>query len=603
MPHTFLCACVASALTFSLVAFTRSLEWIHPNAELHQTKEQLFIDELLSHAQDNQTLDTFPSSDSSKEAMKDALCGGCRSAKIDSQGTTCGQIIVYDDKNNPQNAEEVANNHSACARCDPNFCSEHEKNYWRLDHASPKVVFEKTHNLEIPDHFRLPYLNNENETEYFANLENRQPNRAYYFDYNPSLAHLPKDQIPDDLPLNRSYYIGIFRLSSVHECLAPEEQKILDPESQVPRNRKEMVAFVIMDENLKILRQSIKFQQNYMDNRIFNLNGRLYLGYMHHISPIYIRPPENSSKFMKMGLRHGDGPEDFGRQDFDVYIRNVHACCTSSFCKGKNFNYFVDQNGKILVETKPMDPHIVEPMSDAIQTNCRGHSKRVELLKLAEEATLGRGLNGRYVDETGSMVYVTQDLPAESFHTQDELYFSQHGVYEIPFTAERGTACCVRIPDPRYPDNDEKYLLSGISHSKLPAWPTVRALLNDTQLDVSTRAYLSRWYAMEPFAPYRIVARSGKFCFGFPRNTNMENHQRHPRLSFLKHRPLRMNHTELSCPLISFASTIVEAIDNPAHVIVGYGINDCVSNMVKIEKEEIVRQLFGPSFTSLHRSE
>ena len=38
---------------------------------------------------------------------------------------------------------------------------------------------------------------------------------------------------------------------------------------------------------------------------------------------------------------------------------------------------------------------------------------------------------------------------------------------------------------------------------------------------------------------------------------------------------------------------MTEAADNPLHVVVGYGISDCVSRMVMLHKRELALYLFS----------
>jgi hypothetical protein len=51
------------------------------------------------------------------------------------------------------------------------------------------------------------------------------------------------------------------------------------------------------------------------------------------------------------------------------------------------------------------------------------------------------------------------------------------------------------------------------------------------------------------------------------------------------------------CPQITSISGITETAHDSSKVILSYGINDCVSRFVEIDKSEIVRLLFHPTAT------
>jgi hypothetical protein len=105
------------------------------------------------------------------------------------------------------------------------------------------------------------------------------------------------------------------------------------------------------------------------------------------------------------------------------------------------------------------------------------------------------------------------------------------------------------------------------------------------------KSYLSALYAFEPAPPYRIVARSGSFCFGYPDEEEAKENY----YAKLTHaRNLIMGEPE-NCPFITFVSGITEKVGNPSKVIIGYGINDCISRFVEVDKSELVRLLFHPT--------
>lgn len=87
------------------------------------------------------------------------------------------------------------------------------------------------------------------------------------------------------------------------------------------------------------------------------------------------------------------------------------------------------------------------------------------------------------------------------------------------------------------------------------------------------------------------MARSGSFCFGFPdKEEAKENYYSNLTLA----KTLTMGEPE-SCPVVTFVSGITEKAGDPSKVIFGYGINDCTSRFVEVDKSELVRLLFHPT--------
>jgi hypothetical protein len=177
---------------------------------------------------------------------------------------------------------------------------------------------------------------------------------------------------------------------------------------------------------------------------------------------------------------------------------------------------------------------------------------------------------------------ISYDFPnTTSFYTDDELYFHEHQAPHLPYEGERSTACCVSIPDPRKGGRD--YLLAGISHSVLPYLK-----YGTRNMSLQMFQYTSRFYAFEPFPPYRTIAVSGKFCLPYPDEQEAEGNY-HTKL--VRKIPYVLGHKN-DCPAISFPSSMIEAADDPTKLIVAYGLNDCTARIVEIDKSEITRILF-----------
>lgn len=93
---------------------------------------------------------------------------------------------------------------------------------------------------------------------------------------------------------------------------------------------------------------------------------------------------------------------------------------------------------------------------------------------------------------------------------------------------------------------------------------------------------------MEP-GMHTVVARTGKFCLGFPDTREVEHQNPYGRFS-IDHK-LRLGYNYFDCPKIHFVSGLVDTPDGD-HVILSYGVADCSPRMVKVRKADILRMLF-----------
>jgi hypothetical protein len=513
------------------------------------------------------------------------LCSGCRVASLDKKNT-CGSKI-YDERAKPDNknkttvdlAEEVALAHpTECHRCDPDACPSKDKQFLAFDEAGPRVIYAQTYFLRsVPAEHRLPLLDRHNFSAYFNETNNNRKKRLLW-KFNPSIVPLPTDQIPDDLrSRNESFYLATYRLSHSENCFTDEqrEQVFLGSEGSW-----DLLGFAILDMDLNILMETI-ISAHGTDNRLFNLNDQLYVGMSNLVAPMWLKPPVNETVHTPRNHFDQTAP-------FTVSSRTQKACCSSDTCKGKNFNYFTDHTGRILVETNPFNPRIVEVVD--MEAPCTSRNN-MEL-----EKGLVRGTTINYTTGTDlatTRVFITGDIPPESFHTIDEVYFPTHGVHSLPYTAERGTACCVAIPDVR-PASEKNgttknldYLLVGVSYVKIQQWS--KSLWKSHGVKFASRQYTSRLYAFEPTPPYRVVARSGSFCMGL---LDEQEGTDNPNTWFVRNRPAHLENHNMSCPFITFVMGVVEAFDDPSKVIISYGMNDCAPRIVKVDKSELVQMLF-----------
>ena len=107
---------------------------------------------------------------------------------------------------------------------------------------------------------------------------------------------------------------------------------------------------------------------------------------------------------------------------------------------------------------------------------------------------------------------------------------------------------------------------------------------------------------MEPYEPYNIVARTGHFCLEYPvynNDTNSNNNNKneieypYPRL-FLN--PLKIgNEIYPNCPSIHFVTGMTEALHDSNKIVISYGIDDCLSRFIVVDKQHIISMLFQPN--------
>jgi hypothetical protein len=142
-------------------------------------------------------------------------------------------------------------------------------------------------------------------------------------------------------------------------------------------------------------------------------------------------------------------------------------------------------------------------------------------------------------------------------------------------------------------------LLLGISHSKTRYHRKLGAQLG---IGLEANHFFSSFYAMESEAPYDVVARSGKFCLGFPSWNGTANEDNeitrgggNPYTQMDLY-PLRIgNEVYENCPRIHFVSGMTQKVDDPSKIIIAYGINDCISRFAVVDVAHVIRLLFTPN--------
>ena len=502
----------------------------------------------------------------------DVLCPHCRYSYVNPKHpVTCGKKILNDVRlplkgtGVERNLTFLSATHSlafdvskdgACRRCDTSSCTNKDKRYYFLDDVAPDVKSGTTHFLRsIPARHRIPEEALKNLTRYFSDNDNVYPARRYFFEFNPSIVILPKSQ----RTIHKGIYLASFRVSTCHDCVHNTndyEKMVNGPKSAVSHT--EYLGLAILDENLTILQEIVvnmkEIMHRFQDPRLFLLNDQLYIGSYHSIRPLWLTLPTMDKKNIRE-LKHVWNDAEIPKKHL---IKGAtvgkHGYCskdTKTQSSGKNLNYFIDSKNSTILEVQAMGPY--EKMNLSAICNVTARSEAIFIQDLAP-------------------------IPYPSFGTTDELDLSKQNYYEAVYTRERGSACCVSILHP-----DGRSLRLGISHSKTLYGNGGHKLLTSNQ-------FFSSFYAFEAESPYRTVARTGRFCFGFSSESERENPYARMQMSTMK-----MIGVEYpNCPQIHFVSGMVVKADDPTKLIVAYGVNDCVPRMVVIDISDVLRMLFTP---------
>lgn len=329
------------------------------------------------------------------------------------------------------------------------------------------------------------------------------------------------------------------------------------------------------------------------DFRLVVLDQQIYISSNDWITPLWLMPtktdnitssspPLNSRVAPEVVLNNYSGATDTTNREssfFQVAMGQSPACASCGRPRGmcgKNINYFVGNvasfafnsskkiTSHVYAEIWPTGPHMVRGVDLA-----RPCQRKLEPIQTFIE------------DHNNSRVVVP------SFATTEEIDFPLLRRKESILTRGRGGACCIPLTTSAH-DGTTRTLLVGIQHSKTPSQRNRKLPGN-----LTSNHYLSSLYAFEDAAPFNIVAQSGWFCLGFPRNVHT-NDSDNTLLLAIQKRKLTIGRT-FECPRIHFVSGMTIKAHDPDVVIIAYGINDCLSHFVEVQLTDLEDLLFrGP---------
>ena len=403
----------------------------------------------------------------------------------------------------------------------------------RLDEAAPPIRYATSHFLRsIPSSMRLPIEAGLNETVLYSDPWIQK--RRYVFEFNPSIVKLPDHQ----KTLPSAAYLACYRVSTQHACFHQERNGI---------RHMNYIGFAVLDSQLQVLQETtvdptIVFKKRYEDFRLFLLNDDLYVASFFALHRFWIVPPvKQISKAVELPA--------LKPCNLSVSVEQSRLCSRDRSVRktGKSLVYFEDKDGKLLMESYPMQRKEIIP-----DVSCDNRNASLLL---------------QYVP-------LNRSLPEPTFNTTDDLYFQQPNLRKPGITGDRGSYCCATI------ERGGRTYWLGISHLK------TRSFKMPTPQNPAPNQYFSRFYAMDMTHPYDVVAQSGKFCLGANVSENVWYYA-----NLTSSRRLQLGNETMNCPGIHFVSGLTDSED-PSQLIIGYGINDCFARFVVVDKAEVAHMLW-----------
>ena len=164
-----------------------------------------------------------------------------------------------------------------CYRCHPNNCNTNEKRYYRPDEIinDNHIQYATTHflnSININDRFPINIFKYQDDLQNFLqNKYNLYPYHGYFVEYNPSITHLPKNQIPKQLDNNNKYYLVSYRVTTSQQCLYYfwESMVIYNNNNFDLITNNDYIGFAIIDINLNIVLETVVDIKGIVTSHVF----------------------------------------------------------------------------------------------------------------------------------------------------------------------------------------------------------------------------------------------------------------------------------------------------------------------------------------------
>ena len=578
------------------------------------------------------------------------ICPGCHPAMVGKRSSCGTEIASFLKKKLRRRKSHAAANHSSsqvnqnitleaidfvvdkfpreCGFCRPPCKASSSSSsgvYTSFDQGSPTIHKARTHYLNtVPDKFRVRRRptndTTTNWTAYVMDPSNQFPNRLHLMDFNPSIVQLPAIYQRDLSAFPNAAYLASYRISSENACFRHHEYiygggdwSVV--ETKLPENN--FLGLALVDKDLNIvadgvfslkmfdsgkegrcwfgdcsneavqerqskafrsmvpdLQDSIYTKPQHVDYRLFAVHDQIYLSVQFFLIPLYLSMPnhtdaQNFADHTQTNTTNTNTPfalpQAFpGTAQFQAWMRGMASCAIhgKKYHGSKNLQYFANATNHTVVDIFP-DSHPRDIRGINVDVKC-GEAPVPDPPMLSE---------------------YPQHPMSPSFGTLNELQFPTK---KSMFTSDRGSACCVDIQHPQ----TEEHFLVGISHPKT-AFPG-----NHLPDGVVPNSYFSRFFAMQKHSPYKTVARTGKFCLGYAQESDNSNH---PLWNIQNHsetyKPLTWMNDTLDCPRLHFVGSLIDKAGDPSKVIIAYGVSDCLSRFVEMDKAEIANLLWNPVAT------
>jgi hypothetical protein len=350
------------------------------------------------------------------------------------------------------------------------------------------------------------------------------------YTYNPSVVKIP---IAWQRDLGATY-LAALRVSNHNNCWQVMQR--------VPATHVEYLGLVLLDANFKqIIGRELVVKTPEADCRMHShanelllwcatsfMNVRVFLAEDGHARFNCDPPLQCPASAHKV-----TNPDVIVQSGLQFEILNV---CKFPDALGKNLNVF-ELHGRQYIETWPLNV-------DAIAR------QQSSLLELRTDEGIRKLESNHNVTTLDTL---TCTAGGESFTTYEAAHdLPQPRPYDL-LAIPSGGGCCVHLARE---NSDDQGLLVGIGHYHLRNYQ-----------------YLAFMYAFEAQEPFKVVGTSRPFCW--------PNHAESPDAL------LDLDGVQYPCPYIEMSMSIVEKVDDPDHVVISYGANDCASYLVEISKQSI----------------